>query len=132
MTLFTSTFPFDLVARVWDSYIVEGWKVVYRVVLSLLEHAQNDLIELNLEEILTYLRDEFPSKIDGASVMKASLKIPLRHKQIRKYTNEWRAARNGQNNYARSDSGESGDSRFSRLPIKQLIRRTSSVGKGYK
>lgn len=129
MTLFTSTFPFDLVARVWDSYIVEGWKVVYRVVLSLLEHAQNDLIDLNLEEILTYLRDEFPSKIDGASVMKASLKIPLRHKQIRKYTSEWRAARNGQNNYARSDSGESGDSRFSRLPIKQLIRRTSSVGK---
>lgn len=98
----TSTFPFDLVSRVWDSYIVEGWKVVYRVMLALLEKAQHELLELDMEDILTYLRDEFPSSVDGKSVMRASLKIPLRQRQIRKYSTEWRTAQGGQRHYEKT------------------------------
>ena len=32
---------------------VEGWKVVYRVILALLEYAQDHLMELDMEGILT-------------------------------------------------------------------------------
>mmetsp|Transcript_33786 Transcript_33786/g.80799 ORF Transcript_33786/g.80799 Transcript_33786/m.80799 type:complete len:177 (+) Transcript_33786:1-531(+) len=65
LTVYTSTFPFDLVARVWDSFLVEGWKVVYRVMLALLESAQADILSLSFENILGYLKD-FPSTVDGA------------------------------------------------------------------
>mmetsp|Transcript_43310 Transcript_43310/g.75955 ORF Transcript_43310/g.75955 Transcript_43310/m.75955 type:complete len:208 (+) Transcript_43310:381-1004(+) len=135
MTLFTSTFPFGLVSRVWDSYIVEGWKVVYRVLLSLLEHAQHDLIDLDLEDILTYLRDDFPSKIDGPSIMRASLKIPLRHRHILKYTNEWRVGQNGHKHDRRkpsihSKSVESGDSSSPGMPVKHLFGLQSVSGNG--
>ena len=93
MTVFASTFPFDLVARVWDSYLAEGRKVLFRVLLSLLEFAQPDLLHLDLEHILAYLRDVLPSKIHGPSIVKAALTIPLRKRHIQKYTHEWRAGK---------------------------------------
>ena len=31
MTVYTSVFSFDLVSKVWDNFLVEGWVVVYRV-----------------------------------------------------------------------------------------------------
>lgn len=37
MTIFCRGFNFDLVTRVWDVYLFEGFKVVYRVALALLK-----------------------------------------------------------------------------------------------
>jgi len=88
MTVFTSSFSFELVARVWDSFLVEGWKVVYRVILALLNHASSDLMELTMEEIFDYFRD-LSSKVDGQAIILASLNIPLKNKQLRKYGEEW-------------------------------------------
>ena len=89
LTVYTSTFPFDLVVRVWDSFLVEGWKVVYRVMLSLLEHASKDLVELQFEQILNYFRD-FPSTVDGQTIMAGSFRIPLKSKHIQNHVTQWR------------------------------------------
>jgi len=35
LTLYTSSFLFDLVGRVWDYFISEVWKIVFRVMLEL-------------------------------------------------------------------------------------------------
>jgi TBC1 domain family member 10 len=37
MTVFTNSFPFDLVTRIFDVLWYEGWKIVYRVALALLK-----------------------------------------------------------------------------------------------
>ncbi len=96
MTIYTSTFPFELVARVWDSFLVEGWKVVYRTMLALLHHAQSDLMAIQFDEILTYLR-EYPSKVDGNAIMTTALKISLKRRHIQKYATEWRTlTKNGE------------------------------------
>ena len=92
MTVFTSTFPFDLVSVVWDSFIVEGWKPVYRVMLALLELAEPKLLQLDMEGILSHMRDDI-SKVEGPAIMKASLKIPLRQKHLRKYASEYRSSK---------------------------------------
>jgi len=89
MTIYTRNFPFELVLRVWDSFLVEGWKVVYRTMLALLEHAQPALLQLEFEEIIMYLR-EFTSTVGGPNIMMASLKISLRRKHILKYVAEWK------------------------------------------
>ena len=36
ITIFAYSFPFDLVTRVWDMFLLEGWKAVYRVALAVL------------------------------------------------------------------------------------------------
>jgi hypothetical protein len=89
LTVYTSTFPFDLVARVWDCFLVEGWKVLYRVMLSLLEFASKDIFDLQFEQILSYFRD-FPTKINGRVILTSSLKIGLKKKHIQKHSKEWR------------------------------------------
>ena len=88
MTVYASTFPFKLVVRVWDSFLVEGWKVVYQVMLSLLDHASKDHTDKTFEDILNYFRD-FPSTVNGQTIMAGSLRIPLKSKHIQNHVLQW-------------------------------------------
>lgn len=42
LTIFTYNFPFAIVVRVWDSFLYEGWKVVFRVALAVLKIAERE------------------------------------------------------------------------------------------
>jgi TBC1 domain family member 10 len=89
LTQYTSNFGFDLVVRVWDVFLWEGWKIAYRVMLALLTHFQPQLLRMSFEEILGSIR-EWPDRIDGATIMDLAYKIPLRRSHIAKYEAEWR------------------------------------------
>jgi len=90
LTLYTSSFPFELVARVWDCFLAEGWKIIYRVMLAILDDASPDLLKLHFEEILGYFRD-LPSKVKGDTVFAKVFAIPLKHRHVEKYEAEWTA-----------------------------------------
>jgi hypothetical protein len=65
MTLFTSTFPFDYVVRIWDVYLSEGdAKIIYRVSLALLRCVQHNLLSLDFENTLKTLQD-LPTSLSG-------------------------------------------------------------------
>ena len=108
MTIFSSSFDFDLVSKVWDNFLVEGWKVVYRVFIAILGSCEQDLLNLQFEHILTFLRDKLPSRIDGQNILSASLGVRLRSRHIRKYTKEFRMMQSNENFKSRSSSGSSG------------------------
>jgi len=40
MPLFTKGFPEEVTARIWDAYLHEGFKVIFRVQLALLKMNQ--------------------------------------------------------------------------------------------
>jgi hypothetical protein len=88
LTQYTSSFHFDLVTRVWDCFLGEGWKIIYRVMLALLQQWQSQLLKMSFEEILASFR-ELPDRVEGYEVMETALKIPLRTKHIIKYEKEW-------------------------------------------
>ena len=88
MTIFTSTFPFHLVSRVWDAFLVEGWKVIYRVMLVLLKNNEKELLEMEFEQILNYLR-EFPTKADGQVIMSSSYQMGLKEKHVFKLATQY-------------------------------------------
>lgn len=88
LTQYTSSFPFDLVFRVWDCFLGEGWKIIYRVMLALLQKYQSQLIKMSFEEILTFFR-EMPDQVEGYQIMDIALKIPLRRRVIARYEREW-------------------------------------------
>lgn len=93
LTQYTSNFNFDLVTRVWDCFLVEGFKVIYRVMLALLHHMQPTLLKMSFEEILGFFR-ALPDKVDGDVIMEETMKIPLKRKHIDKYEKEWQAQQN--------------------------------------
>lgn len=88
LTQYTSSFKFDLVFRVWDAFLGEGWKIIYRIMLALLQKYQSQLLKMSFEEILTFFR-ELPERVEGGQIMDMALKIPLRKKVIAKYEREW-------------------------------------------
>merc|ERR1719162_2848327 len=88
LTMYTSHFPFDIVTRIWDCFLVEGWKVTYRVMLALLEGASAELMKLRFEDILGYLKD-LPHLVDHDELMESTFKIPLRKKHLIKYAKQW-------------------------------------------
>ena len=88
LTLYTSSFEFDLVLRVWDAFLGEGWKIIYRVMLALLIQNQSKLLKMGFEDILAFLR-EMPSHVNGETVLDAAMKIPLKTRNIIKYELEW-------------------------------------------
>jgi len=90
ITLYTSSFPFDIVVRVWDCFLMEGWKVIYRVMLALLEKATPDLLKLQFEDILGYLK-ELPNMVEGLALIESAYKVKLKKRHLVKYANEWAA-----------------------------------------
>jgi hypothetical protein len=88
LTLYTSSFKFDLVFRVWDAFLGEGWKIIYRVMLAILQKYQSQLMKMSFEEMLAFFR-EIPEQVEGYQIMDSALKIPLRRRVIARYENEW-------------------------------------------
>ena len=42
ITIFSYNFPFEIVVRVWDCFLVEGWKVVFRCGLAMLDMVEGE------------------------------------------------------------------------------------------
>ena len=88
LTQYTSSFRFDLVLRVWDAFLGEGWKVTYRVMLALLKLHETQLLQSSFEDVLTLVR-ELPDRVNGNDVLELALQIPLRRQTIQKLETEW-------------------------------------------
>lgn len=90
LTQYTSSFPFELVVRVWDCVLAEGWKMTYRVMLAILKQYELALLRMSFEEILNFFRD-LPDQVRGPDIMETAMRIPLRRRQIAKFEKEWEA-----------------------------------------
>lgn len=61
ITVFSYSFPFSLALRIWDVFLFEGVKIVFRLGLALLRYCQDDLIKLPFEKLVHALRN-FPEE----------------------------------------------------------------------
>lgn len=90
ISLFTYNFPCAFSTRVWDSFLLEGWKVPFRVALALLKVARADLLKLDFENIMHYFR-ALPKKADPETVIKAAFKLSLKRKELDALRREYEA-----------------------------------------
>ncbi len=57
MTLFTyRAIPPETTARIWDMFLVDGWKVLHRVAIAILELSAATLLDQDFEGIIQYLK----------------------------------------------------------------------------
>ncbi|KAI3722917.1 hypothetical protein L2E82_34121 [Cichorium intybus] len=72
ITVFSYSFPFHLALRIWDVFLYEGVKIVFKVGPALLKYCHDDLVSKRLEE----LKQEY-EKIHGkVAESKAKQKQP--------------------------------------------------------
>ena len=56
ITLFSYSFPFSVVTRAWDMFLVEGWKAIFRVALALMHLHERSLLAADFDEAMAILK----------------------------------------------------------------------------
>lgn len=85
ITVFSYSFPFHLALRIWDVFLYEGVKVVFRVGLALLKSCHDELVKLPFEKLIHALRN-FPDEVmdpDTLLPLAYSMKISKRLEELR-------------------------------------------------
>ena len=55
--MFTRNFAFDMVTRVWDIFLHEDIKIVYRTSLGLVKYLETDILQSSFENIMDCIRN---------------------------------------------------------------------------
>ena len=56
MTIFSCFLPYELLPPIFDMFITEGWKSIFRFGVSLLKLLERDLIQKDMMETSEYFR----------------------------------------------------------------------------
>lgn len=88
VSIFLATdLKFNLLLRIWDIYLNEGTKFVFRIGIALLQSCKNDI--LNAEEETQILeRLQRMTSEQTEELIPAALKIPLTHSQLYEIEND--------------------------------------------
>lgn len=81
ITLYSYSFSFDLVTKIWDMFLHEGWKIIYRVALAILKLTQKQLLALDFERSMEFFHS-LPHILETRVILSTALKIPLKSKEI--------------------------------------------------
>jgi hypothetical protein len=84
MTLYTNTLPFHLVVRLFDCFLNEKFKILYRIALAIFKIKEKSLLEVKdmdkiSERLKTFREPEF---IDDDIFITIAFKIKLKRKDI--------------------------------------------------
>ncbi|KAF7255952.1 hypothetical protein EG68_05641 [Paragonimus skrjabini miyazakii] len=95
LTLFTAKFPLTLVFCIVDLFLAEGMIFIFKMAVTLLRLARRDLLGLDFEGVLKYLRVTMPKRfIDtqaGDDLLAAAVSAKVTPSRMLKYAREWRA-----------------------------------------
>ena len=65
MTLFSVGFPFECTVRVYDCFLTEGTKILYRVALYIMKENEDDLLAGGMEEVFAIIKMFINNMNDG-------------------------------------------------------------------
>ena len=65
LTLFANNLPLEPIFRIFDVLLLEGSGTLFNFSLALLKRSQSELLKLNFEESLEYLKDKLYDKFTG-------------------------------------------------------------------
>lgn len=76
ITVFAYNFPFDVVVRIWDVFLHEGWEIVFRVAIAIIKGNRKEILSRHFETILEFFRG-LPTMLDVEALMNSALKLKL-------------------------------------------------------
>lgn len=63
MTIFSGALPYELMPAIFDMFIVEGWKSVFRVGIALLKQLESQILTRDMMECCEFLREDVRHKL---------------------------------------------------------------------
>ena len=67
--------------RIWDIYLVEGRKTLFRIALAILKVNEKELMEAEMEGLFNVLKD-YKEKVDLDKLLKVAFNFTFSHKLI--------------------------------------------------
>jgi len=81
ITVFTYNFPFDVVVRVWDIFLLSGWAIVHQVAIAIMKKNSKEILGKKFEHILEFFRG-IPPSLNPQEIMDLALTIPITQKTL--------------------------------------------------
>lgn len=88
MTVFCVNFKIDTVVRIWDAFLFEGQKIVYRVYLGVFKLSYKQLLGASFEKTMEVLRT-IGQNLDTNSLLLTSFSVSLKTKTINRLQQEY-------------------------------------------
>ncbi len=57
MTLFACFLPYEVLPPIFDMFLMDGWRAVFRVGIALLRDMEQNLLQMDMVDMSTYFRD---------------------------------------------------------------------------
>ncbi|KEG14678.1 rab-like GTPase activating protein [Trypanosoma grayi] len=90
LTLFVYHFQFRALLRIWDIFMSEGWKIIFRVAIALMKWEEKRLLSLPFDEVLPALKSLHEGK-DPDEILRRSLNVSFKTAELNAYGEEyWR------------------------------------------
>ena len=89
-TYFASLFDFNVVVRIYDCILLEGFKIVYRIALGVLKLKEPIIVKFkNFEDVMNIFKD-ITKGIDVEELLKVSFNFSFSRKDIKKFEDEYK------------------------------------------
>lgn len=82
LTLFTNRFPYEVVERVWDIFLFEGWKQIIRTMVGFLKSNQGEILKHDPFDVMNHLY-VLAKKTNAEELLEASFSIKVTSKQLK-------------------------------------------------
>jgi hypothetical protein len=57
MTIFACFLPYDFLAPIFDMFLMDGWRAVFRIGIALLKQMENTLLSMDMVQMCNYFRE---------------------------------------------------------------------------
>lgn len=90
MCVFSRTFPYDIVVRVWDIFLAEGWRIVYQVALALMKLNEKAIVGQEYEDVFELIRNFNGETLPPAEeLIQEALMFPITDEELESLRKEF-------------------------------------------
>jgi hypothetical protein len=57
MTLFACFLPYEVLPPIYDMFLMDGWRAVFRIGIALLKEMESPLLQMDMVDMCNYFRD---------------------------------------------------------------------------
>lgn len=81
ITIFAVNLPAEILARVWDLFIFQGMKIIYKIIIALLKIHEELLLALIFDDIMEKIKSLY-CETDKENLIKTALSIKITNKNL--------------------------------------------------
>ena len=83
LTIFSSNLPFDILYKVWDVFIIDKWKAIFKFCLIFLNLMKKDLIKMDLNSFSKYFRNKKFDNVNFKDIIKHYNHFKVTNKKLK-------------------------------------------------